>query len=86
MLVCGYPQQIINKDIHNAKIQGTASKPKSETNIPLISASYSNYCNDTIVNVAENLLKNSNNERLKNAFKDVKFINAFCQPPNLLRE
>ena len=84
LLACGYPQQIIG--IHNAKLQGPAPKPKSEINIPLISTSYSNYCDDTIVNVAENLLKNSNNERLKNAFKDVKFINALRQPPNLLRE
>ena len=38
------------------------------------------------MNVAENMLKNSNNERLKNAFKGVKLIKALRQPPNLLRE
>ena len=86
LLACDYPQQVIKKGIHNAKLQGPAPKPKSETIIPLISTFYSNYCNNTIVNVAENLLKNSNNERLKNAFKEVTFINSLRQPPNLLRE
>ena len=67
-------------------MQGPAPKPQTERIIPLISTYYNNYNNSTVKQVAENLLNNSNNERLKDAFKDTKIINSIRQPPNLLRE
>ena len=58
----------------------------SQTVIPLVSTFYGNISNSTVKEVAENLLKNSRNERIQKAFKDVKFINSLRQPPNLQRE
>ena len=37
------------------------------------------------ISMAKNLIKNSKDERVLSAFKDVKLIHAFRQPPNLLR-
>ena len=38
------------------------------------------------MNVADNLLKNTNDKRKKDAFENVTFINSLRQPPNLLRQ
>ena len=53
--------------------------------IPLISKYVKNYDNKLVVQMANELLKNATDYRIKNAFKDVKLINAYEQPPNLLR-
>ena len=52
--------------------------------IPLISTYYSNFENSTLLQIAKNLIYNSKAERVKSAFKDVKLIQAYKQPPNLL--
>ena len=82
---CGYPQSIIDKGIHNASIQGPAPLRTNKT-IPLITTYFSNYSNKIVVDVTKQLLKNTKNERLQKAFKDVQFVNAHRQPPNLLRQ
>ena len=50
-----------------------------------ISTYYNNFNNEPVLHVAKALLKNCKNERLKRAFDDVKFIQSFKQPPNILR-
>ena len=82
---CGYPENTIERGIHNALLQGPAPPKESTKVIPLVSTYYNNYNNATVLEAAKSLIKNSQNERLKAAFQDVTFINAFKQPPSLLR-
>jgi hypothetical protein len=82
---CGYPERLINKGIHNAQLQGPAP-PKDDTKvIPLVTTYYDNYNNGSVLQMAKNLLKTPQDDRLKSAFENVTFINAYKQPPNLLR-
>ena len=82
---CGYPINVIKKGIHNAKLQGPAPPKSNEKVIPLISTYYSNYDNSNVLEIAKQLISNSKNVRIQNAFKNVKFIHAYKQPPNILR-
>ena len=81
---CGYPSKIIEHGFYTASLQGPAP-PKSEKVIPVISTYYSNYTNEHLSIVAKQLIGNSSNKRVKEAFQNVKFVQALKQPPNLLR-
>ena len=83
---CGYPKNVIEKGIHNARLQGPANQSSKETTVPLVSTYYSNYDSGNILSATKNLIENSRNTRIQSAFKDVKFINSYRQPPNLLRQ
>ena len=54
--------------------------------MPLVSTYYSNYSNSLVVNVARQLIGKSRDDRLSKAFNNVKFLEAFKQPPNLLKQ
>ena len=82
---CGYPERAIKEGIHNAQLQGPAPIKEKSKVIPLISTYCDNYNNDSVLQMARTLLKNPQDDRLKSAFKGVTFINAYRQPPNLLR-
>ena len=86
LLACNYPPQVIKRGIHNAKLQGPSPSPSEKYKIPLISTHCSNYENSNVMEVAKNLITHSKDERIKNAFRDVIFINALRQPPNLARK
>ena len=83
---CGYPQSVIDKGIHNARIQGPAPLNTNSSVIPLISTYYGNYSSKNILDVTKQLIRNSKNERVTKAFQGVQFVNAYRQPPSLLRE
>lgn len=86
LLSCGYPNNIIEKGIHNAKLQGPANAPTDQPIMPFVSTYYSNYDNGHVLSTTKSLIENSKNKQIQEAFKDVKFINAYRQPPNLLRQ
>ena len=86
LLQCGHPKKIIERGIHNAKLQGPAEAPLNKVIIPFISTYYSNYDNGNVLLTAKNLIRNSKNKRIQEAFNDVQFINSYRQPPNLLRQ
>ena len=86
LIECDYPPKVIKKGIHNAKLQGPAPPPSKQTQIPLISTYYSNYNNNTVIEMTKSLITQSKDERVIQAFKDVHFINSLRQPPNLLRK
>ena len=86
LLDCGYPNNIIEKGIHNARLQGPANAPTNKPVMPFVSTYYSNYDNGNVLSTTKNLIQNSKNKQIKEVFKDVKFINAYRQPPNLLRQ
>ena len=81
---CGYPDKVIDRGIFTASLQGPAPK-KEEKVIPLINTYYSNYTNEHLCTVAKQLIRTSNNTRVIKAFENVQFVQAFKQPPNLLR-
>ena len=81
----GYPAEVIERGFFNAKLQGPANI-KNDKVIPLVSTYFSNYSNSTVVEVTRQLIERSKDQRLRTAFKDVKFVEAFKQPPNLLKQ
>ena len=84
--ICGYPQNIIERGIFNARLQGPAPPPTNKIKIPFISTYFSNYDSSNIIDVTRSLIQNSKNERIQQVFKDVEFIHGRRQPPNLLRQ
>ena len=86
LLECGHPKKIIEKGIHNARLQGPANKPSNKTTIPFTTTYFSNYDTTNIVTTARNLIENSKNKKIQEVFKDVRFISSYRQPPNLLRQ
>ena len=86
LLNCGYPLQVITKGIHNARLQGPAPPPDKKRSIPLITTFFSNLDGGNILEAAKSLIQNSSNTRIKEAFKDVRFIHARRQPPNILQQ
>ena len=85
LLNCGYPFQVITKGIHNARLQGPAPPPEKRVSIPFISTYFSNFDGGNIIEAAQNLIQRSTDKRIKEAFKDVNFIHARRQPPNILQ-
>ena len=81
----GYPKKVIEKGFFNASLQGPAPPKSKDALIPLTSMYFSNYSNSMVVKVTKQLLNNTKDERLKEAFRDVKIMEAYKQPPNLLR-
>ena len=60
--------------------------PLTKKVLPFVSTYYSNYDNSNILTTTKNLIQNSKNKDIKQSFKDVRFINSYRQPPNLLRQ
>ena len=81
---CGYPDKVIDRGIHTASLQGPAPEKQGKV-IPLINTFYSNYSHEHLITVAKQLIGTSSDPRVKKAFENVQFVQAFKQPPNLLR-
>ena len=86
LIACEYPSTVVRKGIRNAQLQGPAPDPsKKRDTIPFVTTHTSNLKNDRTVKLANQLLKNTENERLKAAFGNSQVVTALKQPPNLLR-
>ena len=85
LIKCGYPTKVIEQGVKNALLQGPAPKKTDAKIIPLISTFSSNLENKLVIEVTKQLIKNSKNERINQAFKEIQLIQAFRQPKNLLR-
>lgn len=80
-----YPEDVIEKGFHNAKLQGPAP-PKTQSQIvPLIAPFLGNLDSSNIVNTTRDLLTASSSERLHEAFNETKLVHCYTQTPNLLR-
>lgn len=87
LVACNYPPTIVRKGIHNARLQGPAPNPaKKVQTIPFISTFTSNLKSERIVKISNQLLQDSQDDRLKTAFNNSKVVLALKQPPNLLRQ
>ena len=80
-----YPPEVIDRGIHNALLQGPAPKPQKTKTIPLVTTFYSNYDCQKILKVTSDLIQNSKNKRIQNAFEGTKFLQSRRQPKNLLQ-
>ena len=87
LIECGYPEAVIDRKFHNAKLQGPAPEPKNPGNvIPFVSTFYSNYKCNNITHAANTLLKSCHSEHMREVFGDCNVILSLRQPPNLLRK
>ena len=85
LIKCDYPKNIIERGIHNSRLQGPANIRSEKRVIPLISPFLGNYDNSNIVHITKSLIQNSKDERVRKVFSDTDFIEAYRQPRNLLR-
>ena len=82
LLQCGYPTNVVNKGIHNAKLQGPAPKPKNSKNtIPFVTTLMSNFDAKPLMNSI--LLSTTKSKHLQEVLRDVEIVGGFKQPKNL---
>ena len=86
LLKCCYPENVIDKGIHNAKHHGPAPNPenKKET-MPFVTTYYNNYSNENIVRTINSTFQSSNNHLIKTVFGNSEVVLSQKQTPNLLR-
>ena len=80
-----YPSNVIERGIHNAKLQGPAPPSSKSKVVPLITPYLGNLDSSNIVKTTRDLIASSSNERLCQAFGDAKLVQCYTQTPNLLR-
>ena len=86
LLQCEYPQKIIDRGIHNAKLQGPAPKKTAKHNIiTYIHPHMSNFSFKNIINTASNLIQNAKSDKVRAIFKGIQLIEGISQPKNILR-
>ena len=83
LINCNYPEQLIDRKFHCARLQGPANKSEGHV-FPIVSTYYSNYDVDNISKTANSLLSNLKSNHLQTVFEDCKIISSYRQPPNLL--
>ena len=86
LLKCNYPEWLIDKKFHCAKLQGPANQQKCENVIPLVSTYYSNYNMRNVCKTANSLIKNVKSDHLREVFENCKIVQANSQPSNLLMQ
>ena len=90
LLKRNYPNHIINKKFHNAKLQGPAPPP-SPRNDPhnrlVFTTTYTNnFSHKNTLQQINSLFHLPRTERIKNVFNNCTFMQAYKQPKNLLRQ
>ena len=81
---CEYPENVIEKGIFNARLQGPAPE-KCKSVIPLVTTNYSNLSLQHVIGKANHYLSNTHSSDLKETFQDSQLILSQKQPKNLLR-
>ena len=82
----GYPNDIITKAFHNARLQGPAPKPINNKALPLITTFSSNYDCSHMSKQFQKLLSSSQDARMKEVFSETRTLLALRQPPNILTQ
>ena len=80
---CNFPESVIDKGIHCAKIQGPAPEKLKDEIIPFVTTNFSNLDFTKFVENSETLLKNCKDDKLKNVFSKSKVVLGLRQPKNL---
>ena len=82
-----YPKIVVDRALHNAKLQGPAPPPEfNKEIIPFVTKNCSNYASNAIVKKANLLLDSCPDEETRNLFAQKQVIHAMKQPPNILRQ
>ena len=86
LLKCEYPENIVDKGIHNARLQGPANqKAVDEDIITYIHPNMANLDYTPIVKRAKALIQNTNSDEIRDVFKDLRVIEGIKQPNNILK-
>ena len=81
LIECNYPRSIINKGIHNARLQGPVPKPTNKKNkIPFVTTYMSNLDIKPIMNSIRTLVANKKSAQLQDVLNEVKIVVAYKQP------
>ena len=81
---CNYPNNVIEKGIHNARLQGPGFPPKMKNDsIPFVSTLMSNYNADSMVNSIRTQISSVKSDHLREVLQDVKIVAGYKQPKNL---
>ena len=87
LMKCGYPQHVVEKGLHNAKLQGPAPDPsKKKDIIPFVSQNSSNYSCNSIVKKLKHMIDNCPDDSTRQFFQQKEIVQAVRQPPNILRQ
>ena len=87
LILCGYPESLIESKFFRARLQGPAPEPSnSTTTIPFVTSYFCNYDARNIASKCSDLLHNSKSETVSTIFRDCRPVLALRQPPNLLRQ
>ena len=82
-----YIKFIVDKGLHNAKLQGPAPAPDSKKDvIPFVTQNCSNYSCSSVVKKLKLLVDNCPDQNTKEFFQTKDFVQAVRQPPNILRQ
>ena len=83
----GYPKYIVDKGLHNAKLQGPAPDPRTKKDIiPFVTQNCSNYSCKSIVKKFTLMVDSCPDENTKAFFQGKEIVQALRQPENILRQ
>ena len=83
---CNYPDHIIERGIHNARLQGPAPEKPKEDVLPLVTTYYSNlHLTNNFIKIQHLLSVLKENDDLRPAFEKCNIILSNRQPKNLLK-
>jgi hypothetical protein len=85
LLACDYPEAVINKGIHNARLQGPAPPKTNDEMITFIHPNMANFNFRNIVATAKNLLQHTKSDEIRHLFKNVRIIEGIKQPNNIIK-
>ena len=83
----GYPQRVIDKGLHDARLQGPAPDPNSKKDIvPFVTLNCANYTTKSVVKTATSLFEKCPDKPTRDFFAGKMIVQALRQPPNILRQ
>ena len=86
LINCNYPENIIQRKFHAAKLHGPAPEPKDPNKqLIFISTYIDNYTNDNTIRQINSMFQLQRTHRLQEIFGDCRATIAYKQPRNILR-
>ena len=81
---CNYPKGVVEKGIHNARLQGPAPQPADKRDIlPLITTFASNLDTKPVTHSVRSLIDSKQHGRIGDILRNLKVVAAYKQPHNL---
>ena len=83
LLNCEFPESLVDRGIHRAKIQGPAPDKSKQKIIPFVTTNYNNLDFTQFVGMCNSLLKDCKDDNLKQVFENSRVILGLRQPNSL---